>query len=72
MICFKTISQPFIREISTLRAHAGRVIANPGADDVFKARRLTGLTMIATAKVLLILKGLKMLGFATTGPMVAA
>jgi hypothetical protein len=70
IICFKTTSQPFIRETSTLRAHAEGAIAKAWADDGFKAWLLVEIAAMATAQVLLILTGLKMVGFAATDPMV--
>jgi hypothetical protein len=57
-------------ETSTLPAHAEGAIAKPWAYDGFKARLLAEIAAMATAQVLLILTGLKMVGFATTDPMV--
>jgi len=59
-----------MREASTLRDHAKRIIAKAWADDGLKARLLAGIAAMATAQVLLNLTGLKMVRFATTGPMV--
>ncbi|NCY23340.1 MAG: hypothetical protein EBX37_00310 [Alphaproteobacteria bacterium] len=59
-----------INETATLLDHTERIIAKAWADDGFKARLLAEIAAMATAQVLLILTGLKMVGFAATDPMV--
>jgi hypothetical protein len=61
-----------VNDTAALRDHAEGIVCKAWADDGFKARRLAGFAVMATAQVLLILKGLKMVGFATSDSMVGS